>query len=134
MTNTRGIYFIDEPTTTFLPALKISAAINTLSATLEFSPEKVEKLTAELYNLVANYDITKKYCWLKLSKTENTHYFLGWGMSPVIKSLSLSNEAIAAVYYVWKQSRCTPEEACKVLNVSMQDLMDLSAQFDNTSL
>lgn len=133
MTNTRGIYVLDDSTTTFLPALKVSAAIKILSTDLQLSIEKVEKLTNDLYNLVANYNIAEEYCWFKVSETENTCY-LKWGVSPIIKSLSLSNEAIAAIYYVWKQSCCTPEEACKVLNVSMQDLMDLSAQFDNAAL
>lgn len=134
MTNPRGIYLIDGSATTFLPALKVSAAIKTLSTNLKLNTEKLEKLTNELYNLVANYNIDEEYCWVKLSETKSTRYSLKWGMSPIIKSSSLSNEAIAAVYYVWKQSCCTPEEACKVLNVSMQDLMGLSDQFDKALL
>lgn len=135
MTNTRGIYLLDGSATTFLPTLKVSAAIKILNTGLNLPAEKLEKLTDGLYTLVANYDMAEEYCWLKLSTClQSGHCSLKWGVSPIIKSLNLSNEAIAAVYYAWKQSNCTPEEACKVLNVSMQDLLDLSAQFDRASL
>jgi hypothetical protein len=125
----RGLYLLYDSTTNFLPILKISVLVKNISKVVELTPEKIEKLESELYALVANYKITEEYCWLSVVKSKKD-YTLKWGTSPIIKSAGMSNEAIAAVYYVWKQSSCTPEEACKVLNIGLNTLMDLSAQFE----
>ena len=128
-TNQRGLYFNQDGKSIFVPALKISEVIKALNEYLILSAQELECLSEKLYSSVANYVIDNEFCWLSLDY-DGKSYQLTWGISPVIKAPNLSREAIAAAYYVWKQACCTPEEACKVLNVCLNDLMDLSAQFD----
>jgi hypothetical protein len=128
-TKTRGLYFSQNGKSVFMPALKITEVVKTLNEFLVLTPEKSENLLDVLYTSVANYAINDEFCWLSLDQC-GEGYNLTWGVSTLIKASNLTNEAIAAVYYVWKQSCCFPEEACRVLNISLEDLMALSAQFD----
>jgi hypothetical protein len=130
MTNTlRGLYHIDGVDKTFVSVTKIGSLIKLLNAKLVLDPKKLEDLEESLYSLVANYTIDKEFAWVNIEK-QDSQVALTWGTTILVRQKGLSSEAIKAAYYVWKNANCTPEEAAKVLSISMSDLMDLSGQFE----
>lgn len=127
---TRGFYYFYKEVQNFIPCLKITELVKKLEKLLQLNDGKKELLLNELYQLAANYDIELEFCWLKAEETEKG-LELSWGTSPLIKMPGLTNQALIAVYYVWKTANCTPEEASKVLGISVEDLMKLSYQFES---
>lgn len=126
----RGLYYSYQENSAFIPCLNITKLILRLEKSLMLTLEKQDSLCNELYTLTANYNVETEICWLKLEDAEN-QINLSWGKSPITEIPKLSDEALIAAYYIWKTANCTPEEASKVLKISIEDLMALSNQFEN---
>jgi hypothetical protein len=130
MPKSRGLYYIYKSKRHFVSCLSLNTLIEELDKVIVLSSLKKEELTDALYTLVANYDINTECCWLQVSDQE-TKVSLTWGISDVLDKQSLTVEAIAATYYVWKKAKCTPEEASKILDIPMETLMALAEKFSN---
>jgi hypothetical protein len=125
MIDKRGFYYYTpgaDPK--FIEAVKIVKFADELEKILQYDKEAFINGVCEV---VANYDINDVYVWVDV--TAGKHANISWGTTPIVKPKTLSNEAIRAAYWVWQQASCTPEEASKVLNISMNELMLLAEQF-----